>query len=157
MGHTLVLAAQGSLDVLLVGREIGLFHLVCYLREGDRVFETYWTTRRGVEAFDNSYTLMDLTAFGRQEAWEDSPPGWPQHCSIRIGLTRAHPIGGRHHDGQEGVQSSSGLGSKMDALTTSVAQNPDPGSPRLGLEDKTIAIQSERPSGAPIWFTASYH
>jgi hypothetical protein len=100
LGHTLVLAAQGSLDALLVGREIGLFHLVCYLREGDRVFETYWTTRRGGEALDNSYALMDLTAFGRQEAWEDSPPGWPQHCSIRIGLTRAHPIGGRHHDGQ---------------------------------------------------------
>lgn len=74
-------SAQASLDSLLVGRQIGLFHLMCYLREGDSVFETYWTTRRGVEAMDASYALMDLTVYGRQEAWEDSPPGWPQECT----------------------------------------------------------------------------
>jgi predicted dithiol-disulfide oxidoreductase (DUF899 family) len=74
-------SAQPSLDALLVGREIGLFHLVCYLRDGDRVFETYWTKRRGVEAMDYSYALMDLTVYGRQEQWEDSPPGWPQQRS----------------------------------------------------------------------------
>jgi hypothetical protein len=55
-----------------------LFHLVCYLRDGDRVFETYWTKRRGAEAVDYSYALMDLTVFGRQESWEDSPAGWPR-------------------------------------------------------------------------------
>ena len=71
-------SAQPSLDALLVGRQIGLFHLVCYLRDGDRVFETYWTTGRGVEAMDNNYGLMDLTVYGRQESWEDSPLGWPQ-------------------------------------------------------------------------------
>ena len=71
-------SAHASLDTLLAGREIGLFHLVCYLRDGDRVFETYWTTRRGAEAMDNNYALMDLTVYGRQEPWEDSPPGWPQ-------------------------------------------------------------------------------
>ena len=54
---------------------------MCYLRDGGRVFETYWTTRRGVEAMDYSYALMDLTAYGRQETWEDSPPGWPQQCT----------------------------------------------------------------------------
>jgi predicted dithiol-disulfide oxidoreductase (DUF899 family) len=74
-------SAQPSLDALLVGRTVGLFHLVCYLRDGDRVFETYWTTRRGVEAMDYSYALMDLTPYGRQEPWEDSPPDWPQHCT----------------------------------------------------------------------------
>ncbi len=74
-------SAQDSLGALLTGRQIGLFHLVCYLRDGDRVFETYWTTRRGAEAMDHSYALMDLTAYGRQETWEDSPPGWPQRCS----------------------------------------------------------------------------
>ncbi|MGP3974359.1 DUF899 family protein [Streptomyces sp. 8N114] len=74
-------SAQPSLDALLVGRKTGLFHLVCYLRDGNRVFETYWTTRRGVEAMDYSYALMDLTAYGRQEPWEDSPPNWPQQCS----------------------------------------------------------------------------
>jgi predicted dithiol-disulfide oxidoreductase (DUF899 family) len=71
-------SAQPSLDTLLVGRRIGMMHLVCYLRDGDRVFETYWTTGRGVEAVDYSYALMDLTVYGRQEPWEDSPPGWPQ-------------------------------------------------------------------------------
>jgi predicted dithiol-disulfide oxidoreductase (DUF899 family) len=66
---------------LLAGRQAGLFHLVCYLRDGDRVFETYWTKRRGVEAMDYSYALMDLTVYGRQETWEDSPSGWPQQCT----------------------------------------------------------------------------
>jgi predicted dithiol-disulfide oxidoreductase (DUF899 family) len=74
-------SALDSLDALLTGRQIGLFHLVCYLRDGDRVFETYWTTRRGAEAMDSSYALMDLTVYGRQEQWEDSPAGWPQACT----------------------------------------------------------------------------
>ena len=74
-------SAQASLDALLGERNIGTMHLVCYLRDGDRVFETYWTTRRGVEAVDYSYALMDLTVYGRQEPWEDSPPGWPQQCT----------------------------------------------------------------------------
>ena len=37
-------SAEASLDTLLVGRQIGMMHIVCYLRDGDRVFETYWTT-----------------------------------------------------------------------------------------------------------------
>jgi predicted dithiol-disulfide oxidoreductase (DUF899 family) len=57
-------------------------HLVSYLRDDDRVFETYWTTRRGVEAMDYSLALMDLTVYGRQEPWEDSPPDWPQHFQV---------------------------------------------------------------------------
>jgi predicted dithiol-disulfide oxidoreductase (DUF899 family) len=71
-------SALPSLDTLLVGRTVGMMHIVCYVRDDDRIFETYWTTLRGVEAMDNSYGLMDLTVYGRQEAWEDSPPGWPQ-------------------------------------------------------------------------------
>jgi predicted dithiol-disulfide oxidoreductase (DUF899 family) len=74
-------SAEGLLDSLLVGRRIGIMHIVCYMRQGSKVFETYWTTRRGVEAADNSYRLLDLTVYGRQEAWEDSPPGWPQQCT----------------------------------------------------------------------------
>ena len=81
-------SAQASLDALLVGRKIGMMHLVCYLRDGDRVFETYWTTRRGVEAMDYSYALMDLTVYGRQEPWEDSPPGWPQQWQVDGSNTR---------------------------------------------------------------------
>ena len=71
-------SAQGSLESLLVGRNVGRMFIVCYLREDDRVFETYWKTFRGVEAMDNNDTLMDLTVDGRQEQWEDSPSGWPQ-------------------------------------------------------------------------------
>jgi predicted dithiol-disulfide oxidoreductase (DUF899 family) len=74
-------SALDSLDTLLSGRQAGLFYLVCYLRDRDRVFETYWTTRRGAETMDNSYALMDLTVYGRQESWEDSPAGWPQQCT----------------------------------------------------------------------------
>lgn len=69
-------SAHESLETLLTGRHIGLFHLVSYLRDGDRVFETYWTTGRGVEVMDNNYALMDLTTYGRQEDWQDSPPEW---------------------------------------------------------------------------------
>ena len=71
-------AEKSALDTLLVGRRVGMMHIVCYLRQGSRVFETYWTTRRGVEAMDNSYRLLDLTVYGRQETWEDSPAGWPR-------------------------------------------------------------------------------
>jgi predicted dithiol-disulfide oxidoreductase (DUF899 family) len=71
-------APRESLETLLVGRRIGMMHVVCYLRQGPKVFETYWTTRRGVEAMDNSYRLLDLTVYGRQEHWEDSPAGWPK-------------------------------------------------------------------------------
>ena len=69
---------RDSLDTLLVGRRVGMMHLVCYLRQASNVFETYWTTRRGVEVMGNSYGLLDLTVYGRQESWEDSPPGWPK-------------------------------------------------------------------------------
>ena len=71
-------APLDSLEKLLVGRRVGMMHIVCYLRQGSKVFETYWTTRRGVEAMDNSYRLLDLTVYGWQETWEDSPTGWPR-------------------------------------------------------------------------------
>jgi len=75
-------SARDSLDALLAPpKRPGRMHLVCYLRDGQKVFETYWTTLRGVEAMDYSYALMDLTVYGRQEPWEDSPPGWPQQCT----------------------------------------------------------------------------
>jgi predicted dithiol-disulfide oxidoreductase (DUF899 family) len=69
-------SAQDSADALLAGRWFGM--QVCYLRHGNQVFETYWTSGRGAEAMAPSYALLDMTVFGRQETWEDSPPGWPQ-------------------------------------------------------------------------------
>ena len=75
-------SAQDSAGALLAApKQPGRMHIVCYVRDGDRVFETYWTTLRGVEAMDYSYALMDLTVYGLQESWEDSPAGWPQQCT----------------------------------------------------------------------------
>jgi predicted dithiol-disulfide oxidoreductase (DUF899 family) len=65
-----------SVDALIAGRHFGMW--VCYLRDHDRVFETYWTTGRGCEVMGSSYAMLDMTVYGRQEAWEDSPAGWPQ-------------------------------------------------------------------------------
>jgi predicted dithiol-disulfide oxidoreductase (DUF899 family) len=54
------------------------FGLSVFLRSGRDVFRTYFTNRRGVEALGSIWTFLDLTPLGRQEDWEDSPPGWPQ-------------------------------------------------------------------------------
>ncbi|WP_214105966.1 DUF899 domain-containing protein [Acrocarpospora catenulata] len=54
------------------------FGLSVFLRDGDRVFRTYFTTSRGVDRVRPDFELLDLTPYGRQETWEDSPEGWPQ-------------------------------------------------------------------------------
>ena len=54
------------------------FGLSVFLRDGDHVYRTYFTSGRGVEALGSTWTFLDLTPFGRQETWEDSPKGWPQ-------------------------------------------------------------------------------
>jgi|SRR5579884_225623 len=81
-------SVKDSAEQLLAGRPFNRFMLVCYVRQGDRVFETYWTTGRGVEVMAPGYAgLLDLTVYGRQETWEDSPAGWPQ----RWGRDTAEP------------------------------------------------------------------
>jgi predicted dithiol-disulfide oxidoreductase (DUF899 family) len=79
-------SARDSADGLLAGRWFGM--QVCYLRDGDRVFETYWTSGRGAEVMAPAYGLLDMTVYGRQEAWEDSPAGWPQLLDVRGGQFR---------------------------------------------------------------------
>lgn len=54
------------------------FGLSVFLRDGDSVYRTYFTDRRGVEHLGSNWNYLDLTPFGRQESWEDSPNGWPQ-------------------------------------------------------------------------------
>jgi predicted dithiol-disulfide oxidoreductase (DUF899 family) len=54
------------------------FGLSVFLRDGDSVLRTYFTTSRGVEALGSVWTFLDLTPLGRQEEWEDSPDGYPQ-------------------------------------------------------------------------------
>ena len=48
----------------------------------------HWTTGRGNELMAPSYGLLDLTVYGRQEFWEDSPQGWPQRWDSRGGQFR---------------------------------------------------------------------
>jgi predicted dithiol-disulfide oxidoreductase (DUF899 family) len=49
-----------------------------FLRNGDNVFRTYLVNGRGDEAMGSTWAYLDITALGRQEAWEDSPSGYPQ-------------------------------------------------------------------------------
>jgi predicted dithiol-disulfide oxidoreductase (DUF899 family) len=49
-----------------------------FIRDGDRVFRTYFINNRGDEALGNTWSYLDMTALGRQEDWEDSPEGYPQ-------------------------------------------------------------------------------
>jgi predicted dithiol-disulfide oxidoreductase (DUF899 family) len=61
--------------------ELGLgggFGLTVLLRDGDEYFRTYFTSGRGVDRLRTDLNLLDLTPYGRQEEWEDSPEGWPQ-------------------------------------------------------------------------------
>ena len=49
-----------------------------FIREGDRIFRTYFLNSRGDEQMGNRWNYLDITALGRQEEWEDSPEGYPQ-------------------------------------------------------------------------------
>ncbi|MFD2028437.1 DUF899 family protein [Promicromonospora aerolata] len=59
-----------------VGVDMG--HIACFLRDGDRVYLTYRTTGRGNEPASGVFGLLDMTPYGRGEAWEDMPDGWPE-------------------------------------------------------------------------------
>jgi predicted dithiol-disulfide oxidoreductase (DUF899 family) len=65
-------------DFGLTTAEGETFRLSVFLRKGDDVFLTYFTTDRGVEVLESNFALLDMTPLGRQENWEDSPAGWPQ-------------------------------------------------------------------------------
>ncbi|MCC6606131.1 MAG: DUF899 domain-containing protein [Anaerolineae bacterium] len=63
----------------LVTTENGETHgLSVFFRIGDELFHTYSTYKRGCESLSDVYRLLDVTPYGRQEDWEDSPSGWPQ-------------------------------------------------------------------------------
>jgi len=53
--------------------------LSVFFRMDDDLFHTYSTYARGGESRTNGYELLDITPYGRQEDFEDSPAGWPQH------------------------------------------------------------------------------
>jgi predicted dithiol-disulfide oxidoreductase (DUF899 family) len=107
---------QESLERLIAGRHFGI--LVAYLRNGDKVYETYWTTGRGNEVMAPSYGLLDLTVYGRQEFWEDSPQDWPQHWGSRDGSAF-------RQDGRPMAQWSRLEEGRSDDLGTTSGDNPD--------------------------------
>ena len=55
-----------------------------FIRDGDRVFRTYFIDARGDEAMGSTWSYLDITALGRQEEWEDSPEGYPQTAAVRV-------------------------------------------------------------------------
>ncbi len=54
------------------------FGLSVFVRRDQNIYRTYFTHGRGVESLGSTWTFLDLTPWGRQETWEDSPQGWPQ-------------------------------------------------------------------------------
>jgi predicted dithiol-disulfide oxidoreductase (DUF899 family) len=52
--------------------------LSVFFRLNDEVFHSYSAYARGNEGLTDAYMLLDLTPYGRQQDFEDSPPGWPQ-------------------------------------------------------------------------------
>src|SRR5680860_649970 len=70
---------QAGTSYYLIGAQpIELPGFSVFLRDDDRVFHTYSTYGRGGEMGGGSHYLLDLTVYGRQQDWEDSPEGWPQ-------------------------------------------------------------------------------
>ena len=55
-----------------------MFGLNAFLRDGDTIYRTYFTSWRGLEAIGPVWSLLDRSPLGRQETWEDSPDGYPQ-------------------------------------------------------------------------------
>ncbi|MFE2563898.1 DUF899 domain-containing protein [Streptomyces mirabilis] len=88
MGYAQPWYSVRGVDAPIGGR---MGHIACFLRAGARVFLTYSTTGRGNEPVNGSLALLDMTPYGRGEAWEDNPEGRPVIGDVREG----HPSEGR--------------------------------------------------------------
>lgn len=59
--------------------DVGEWHGTnAFIRDGERIFRTYFINNRGDEQMGGTWNYLDITALGRQEQWEDSPEGYPQ-------------------------------------------------------------------------------
>ena len=56
----------------------GGFAVNVFLRDGETVYRTWHTDGRGTEQLSHTFPFVDVLPYGRQEAWQDSPEGWPQ-------------------------------------------------------------------------------
>jgi predicted dithiol-disulfide oxidoreductase (DUF899 family) len=78
MGWTMPFVSSHSTSFSADCGSGGGFMLCVFLRDGSDVYLTYSTTARGVDRVLFVNNILDLCPYGRQEDWEDSPPGWPQ-------------------------------------------------------------------------------
>jgi predicted dithiol-disulfide oxidoreductase (DUF899 family) len=98
MGYTTPWYSTAHLDHPTVAHS---GRLACFLRRKDGMYLTYWTTARGDEVLTPLFGILDRTAYGRREEWEDSPEGWPQlptHSLLRTdehGAPKGPRNGGR--------------------------------------------------------------
>ena len=69
------MAASVGHPVKMEGESHGLS---VFFRIGDEIFHTYSAYARGTESLTDAYRLLDVTPYGRQQEFEDSPSGWPQ-------------------------------------------------------------------------------
>jgi predicted dithiol-disulfide oxidoreductase (DUF899 family) len=89
MGYTQPWYSSYGVDDPVIGDDFGT--IASFLRVDDRIFLTYDTTGRGVEAIMGSLKLLDMTVYGRQEVWEDSPAGWPQRPTYTFWRSGGRP------------------------------------------------------------------
>lgn len=83
MGYTVPWYSNAQVDHPTVGHE---GHIACYLRREGKIYLTYSTTGRGDEVINPAFGLLDMTVYGRREAFEDSPEEWlqfPTHSFLR--------------------------------------------------------------------------
>jgi predicted dithiol-disulfide oxidoreductase (DUF899 family) len=78
--HRWVSSANNSFntDFGLTTAEGELHGMSVFVRKGDEIFRTYFTSQRGSEGLGNVWGFLDATPYGRQETWEKTPDGWPQ-------------------------------------------------------------------------------
>jgi predicted dithiol-disulfide oxidoreductase (DUF899 family) len=90
MGWTLpFVSSHGTSFAADCGSTGGGFMLSVFLRDGTDVYRTYSTTARGTDRLLFVHNVLDLCVYGRQQDWEDSPPGWPQeptYNDVQTGL-----------------------------------------------------------------------
>jgi hypothetical protein len=125
----------------------GSFGLSVFLRDGERVYRTYSTQGRGVDGVP----LIDLTPYGRQESFEDSPEGWPQRETYSFGKIHERIFGRRTRRSLCTLDHRRGLSANTSLSTASwdARQHEGPALARPSSRS-TTALRVERPAAAAL-------
>ena len=100
-----------------------------FIRDGDKVFRTYFVNNRGDEQMGSTWNYLDITALGRQEEWEDSPEGYPRTAPYKWW---------NWHD-EYGDASSSQWSSIVDRSVNLQGRRDDPNTDDLAAADRPRA------------------